>query len=211
MRPVFRSAIVALAAVATGALSLPAKAQDIRPPLSLAALTVPAERLPDGCGLKVIEPGRSEVIASPERGRQAVRFSGPTPSMQPPGVTANPWIGADRHVLAWLRQRTDGPRKMSVPDGGPLTAHEQAAFTLQYADGVEEGYAATYAQSQAPDIAVQAVRFAVPPGRPLDLGMADHPNQRTARFEIGTIRVVLTSDGGPCANAIEAYLKSLQR
>jgi hypothetical protein len=176
--------------------------------VTLQELTVPQDRLPEGCTLKVIEPSRREVLATPAAGVQTVRFVSSTSSMQPRGVTLNPWTGTDRRILAELRQRVDGFGPVRMPDAPPLSSSETSAMLLQFADDVAEGYAATYAQSDGREIGVWAVRFAtaVPPDRsPLPLGRRS--SART--FDIGLIRATLLGDNGACAAAIETHVKSL--
>ncbi len=178
------------------------------PPVTLQDLTVPKDRLPEGCALKLIEPAHQEVIATTDTGRRTVRVTGATPSLQPAGVTANPWTGADRRVLAGLRQRVDGYGTPRLPDAPPLTSGEEAAMFLQFANGVEEGYAATYAQSGGRDLGVQAVRFTVATERHLDVSRTARV-ENTRTIDIGLIRASVYGDGGPCASAIEGYVRSL--
>jgi hypothetical protein len=175
-------------------------------------LTVPQERLPAGCNMRVIEPPRREVVATSPTGVQTIRFVRAASSMQPSAlrqVTQNPWTGNDRRVLAELRQRVDGYGAVRMPDGPPLTSSETSAMLLQFADGVVEGYAATYAESEERYLGVWAVRFATAPApvrsySPVDGRGAD----RT--FNIGLIRATLFGDG-PCAMAIETHLRSLSK
>ena len=64
-------------------------------------------------------------------------------SVEPFSITANPWMGTDRHILATLRQHLDGYGMVRLPDGPPLTNREASAMLQKFADGVEEGYVAT--------------------------------------------------------------------
>jgi len=176
-------------------------------------LTVPKDRLPDGCGLKVIEPSHREIVATLPDGSQRVRFIGPTPSMQPIGVIANPWIGTDRRILAGLRQDIDGYGPLRLPDAPPMTSGEASALWQRFADGVEEGYAATYAQSGVMrDIGVRAVRFAHAPDAQFDLPTDKHSAAASVQVvDIGSIRASLVGNGGACQTAIATYLKSLAK
>jgi hypothetical protein len=193
-----------LAALVLGAGGI-AQAQDRPVPLvSLQALTVPQEQLPSNCALKVIEPQRQAVEVTSVAGRRTIRITPATPSLQPAGVTANPWAGTDRAILAWLRQRVDG-YEVRLPDAPPMTRREQSEMLLRSADGVEEGYAATYASSGA-DIGVHAVRFAVPTAEPFTPATN---SQKAVRINIGLIRVALSGNDGACSRAIETYLTSL--
>ena len=196
------AATIGLVALLSGASTN--GAQDIpQKSVTMQDLTVPNDRLPSGCGLKVIAPPSHEVIAAPPGG--TIRVTKPTPSMHPGGlnaVTANPWTGTDRRILAELRQRVDGYGQVRLPDGPPLTGREQSAMLLKFADGVEEGYAATYTQSGGRDLGGWAVRFAAPSDDRSDL-----PN----RYNIGSIRAALFGDGGVCSTAIERHLNSLRK
>jgi hypothetical protein len=169
-------------------------------------LTMAQDRLPGGCSLKTIEPAHQEVVATPEPGRQKISFIGPTPSMQPPGIAANPWMGTDRKILAWLRGGIDGPR-LGPPDAWWFS--ESPAVALQRANGVEEGYAATYAQSGSRDLGVWAVRFALAPETHLDFPQNTHSTRPATVITMGLIRVALFGDGGACSTAVETYLRSL--
>jgi hypothetical protein len=155
-------------------------------------LTVPTDRLATGCRLKVKE--RSEQVNS--------RLS--TTSFNQFGITTNPWTGTDRRILARLRQQVDGYGMVRLPDGPPLTNTETSAMLLKFADGVEEGYAAIYAQSERLDITVWAVRF-----KP---GERDNLSTPTASvIDVGPIRAAIVGDVSPCRTAIETHLRSLGR
>ena len=187
-----------------------ALAQRVPPPVALPDLTVPPDRLPDGCGLKAIEPAHQEVIGPSKLGGRTIRVTPATRSMQPEGVTANPWTGTDRNILASLRQRVDGYGMVRWPDAPPLTRREQSVLLQQFADGVEEGYAATYAQSGRADVGVHAVRFTVPTPEPFTSFMKSRP-QNTVRLNVGLVRIAFYGDDGPCSRAIETYLTSLAK
>jgi hypothetical protein len=117
------------------------------------------------------------------------------------GITTNPWTGTDRKIIATLRQ---GMGDAPLVTDSPLTTREARSSFISLADGVEEGYAAIYAQSEPRQIVVYALRFAAterpfyPPGTP-----SNH------RFEIGPFDAVVSGAGGQCSQAVEAYLKSL--
>jgi hypothetical protein len=172
----------------------------LRRPVTMQELTVPKPRLPEGCSLKVIEPPRRDI--NPVTGGVIIRAD---PDWLHLGT--NPWTGTDRSVLAEIRQHIDG--MFPLPDAPPLTATQVAAF---YADGIDEGYAATYTQSGGREIALWAVRFAVPKKR-TDFPMVGRgaTAQNVVRIEIGAIRAVVDGDGGPCSNVIVAYLEALGR
>jgi hypothetical protein len=158
----------------------------LRRPYTVKDLTVPKKRLPAGCGLV---PARSIHLGGNQV--QYGLWAGlPIPT--------NPWSGTDRIAIASIRERMDGPAL--VPDGPPPTAREISRYRSQLANGVDEGYAAIY----TPSVVLYALRF-VATERPF------YPSHTASnhRFEIGPLDVVVSSDGGPCSQAVEAYLKSL--
>ena len=103
---------------------------------SLAALTVPVERLPDGCRL---EP----VIPDGKGGRRFVMY---------PGIRENPWLGTGRQYAASIRQVVDGPAGPRYGLSGP-ELHDRLA------DDVVESYRARYISANQQRIDVYAVRF----------------------------------------------------
>ena len=147
-------------------------------PVTMQELTVPPDRLTEGCRLKAAD--------------HTV-------------MKTNPWIGSDRQMLATLRQHIDG-QWLRVPDAPPTLA-DAAALRAQLTKGIEEGYSAVYAQSRAPDLRVEAVRFTTPQEQ------TDFYERRlnVMRINIGTIQLVLFGDQGPCSTAIETYLNGLRR
>ena len=200
--------LASLIVITLGLAGTSVVAQSVAPrAVTMRDLTVPADRLPNGCSLKVIEPARQETIPAPAT-RQAVRFIPSGPSLQPLGITLNPWTGTDRRILAALRQRVDGYWRVRLPDAPPLTSSEVSAMLLQFAQGVEEGYAATYTL-EGRDLGVWAVRFAMPQDRPLDFHEDGGRGQNVRVIDIGAIRAVLFGDGVGCATAVETHLKSL--
>src|SRR4029453_11743185 len=111
-RPLFSLGLLPLL---LGAVTTSETAQGVLPkPIATQDLTVPKDRLPDGCSLKTIEAGRQENCTSAQ-GRPIIPPLAPTPPLPPPGVTTNPWIGTDRRTLAWLRQRVDGYSPLRLP------------------------------------------------------------------------------------------------
>jgi hypothetical protein len=173
-----------------------AQAPPRTPPFPLQTLTVPSALLPQGCALKAI-PAGSRNSGTLTRGAGFV-----PPSLHPEGTTANPWIGADRRILSWLRQRVEARRPPRMPDAMPFTRSEEAALMLRMADGVVEGYAATYEQASGLEIAVQAVLFKEAPDPDL--------RYPASTFDLGLVRAMVFGDGGPCAKAIAEYVRTLR-
>jgi hypothetical protein len=170
-------------------------------------LTPPADRLPEGCGLKSLEP----VPQTYQPPGARVRIVQPGQSMHPPNVIANPWIGSERLNLAWLRRRVDGFEPLRVPDAPPMMPAEDLAFFEQLADGISEGYAATYVQRWAPDLGVHAVRSSAGAEARAVFLQRSRGRRVSKRFTFGDVRVVLYGDAGECSTAIETHLRSLSR
>ncbi len=166
--------------------------------VALQDLTVPAERLFPGCALAPTPtPGNK-----PFRPRNLASL--PTPT--------NPWTGADKPLIATIRQRIDGP--MLVPDGPPLTSRQLATYRLQLAEGIDEGYAAIYSQSESagsPDaVVVYALRFAsAEAANDFRSRHLDSNNPRIIQVGLGRIVAVIHGDSGKCFQTVGAYVKSL--
>ena len=188
--------------IATSVLIPAAAVQNVqsagRPPVTLRELTVPQERLPAGCAMS-----RSDTVRLDGNRAQSGLWAGLP-------IDTNPWIGTDRHVIAMIRERMDGP--VLIPDGPPLTARQLSQYRLPLADGVEEAYAAVYRQSET-EHALTIVYGSKFSGaeeaveRSRLRGASENP--RVVRLPIGSIVAVLHGDGGQCFQAIGAYLKSL--
>ena len=170
--------------ISAASQNTPAKA------VAMQDLTVPENQLPTGCRLKVIDSSRRGPI---------IRMSA-----QPFSIAGNPWTGTDRRILATLRQHLDGYGMVRLPDGPPLTNSEASAMLLKFADGVEEGYVATYTQTDSRDLSVWAVRFT--PGE-----RDRHSSQTVRAIDIGPIRAALVGDASACSTAVETHLRSLGR
>lgn len=197
---VFRASLVAIAIVPVLATTQPAKARDVM----LQTLTVPPERLPSGCRLSA-DDGFDDRGVPPHGGsRIFVRNSLPAVLF---GVTMNPWIGTDRPIVARIRERMESPP--DVPDAAPLSPGSAARYLLRWAEGVEEGYAASYVHPEAKDTLVLALRFAATERQ------RPHPNpahdERISHIVIGRTVAFVYGDGSPCFRTVEAHLKSLER
>ena len=154
----------------------------------LADLTVPAERLPTGCGLS------------------------PSPRIQTAGlwaglpITSNPWIGTDRAIVASIHESVIDPPP--VPDGPPPTKNELARFRLRLADGVEDAYAAVYTDGGPTLITVSALRYAdatqLPPSR-----SSSNVSRGRFRSTFGRTVLAVSGDDGPCRRVVEAHVKEV--
>jgi hypothetical protein len=154
-----RSRLLLAATLLTGLPVAVILAQGVPPrPVTLTDLTVPRERLPQGCALST-----APVL----------------------GIPTNPWNIADPAALGSLR-RSMG--EVPAVTDAPLTRRDASRYLSLLAEGVEEGYAAVYAQGDPEQrTIVQAVRFTrrnIYPASPVKA-----PN--TVRFEIGRIVVVV--------------------
>jgi hypothetical protein len=111
-------------------------------PVALSDLTVPRERLAEGCALS------------------------PGPVL---GLSTNPWLETDRQAVASLRQ---GMGEVPVVTDAPLTRRDASSYKLLLAEGIEEGYAAVYTPSEGERTLVRALRFSGRPpersSKPLD-------------------------------------------
>jgi hypothetical protein len=213
MDATFRTLALMAIAVAScaGCRALPVQgaASSTTRDIALSQLTVPANRLTDGCGLETVATtdghSRTDVVR---------------PWLHPSDVVTNPWIGTDVRVVSWLRSHVDPPIAFSPPDGPPVTMHEDTELRMGLADGIAEAYVATYSEPQSDDFSVQAVRFAANAKRFSDpvtssLGAQRHvPGSLEARrqmtVDIGLVRAVLYGNSTPCSRAVGSYLTSLE-
>jgi hypothetical protein len=176
--------------------------QNVLPrPITMQSLTVAAESLPPGCHLKA-----PSELSPPSSGPGRITAAGPMLMPQPLSITTNPWTGTDPQAVAWMRQGMDNPP--AGPDLQPLPGPEATRYFLRLADGVEEGYAATYVQPGGGEVVVHALRFA-PTEKTNDLKKASTADLRSTRIDIGRIVAQVYGDENQCRRAIEMYLKSL--
>ena len=179
-QPVLLLAAVLFNGAATAGQHAPARA------VTISELTVPQARLSEGCGLS---PAASVVDGNRVQGGLWANLPIPT----------NPWTGTDRRTIASLRQTMGG---VPIADA-PLTAQDASRYTLRLAEGVEEGYAAVYAQSATDQIVVRAFRY--DSARPA----LDAPMPAAIRVDVGPLVAFISGNAGPCFRAVEAYLRSL--
>jgi hypothetical protein len=181
---------MSLAVASAATQSVPARV------VTLQDLTVPAAHLPAGCALAPapsVPAGQNRV-----RGGMWVGLR----------IATNPWIGTDPYVIATIRSRMEP--SPPVPDGPPLHRRAAASYFLHIADGVEEAYAAVYAQDERDLVAVYASRLAVAERSGDRLSnKQEFKSAQTTRIDIGPIAVMVSGGAGECSDAIEAYVKSL--
>jgi hypothetical protein len=164
--------------------------------IAVTDLTVPTDRLPDGCSASAAPA--EQVSGNRVRGGLWAGLNIPT----------NPWSGTDRRTIADIRQRVDPSSRL--PDGPPLGGGQLAEYHLKLADGVEEGYAAIYRWAGTPDlVTVYGLRLTATES------FEAFPAPRKAtdastRIAVGQI-VAVASGHGVCFDAISDYLKSLAR
>ena len=164
--------------------------------ITLQDLTVPADRLPTGCALA---PAPSKRVAPNT-------FVGGLWAGLP--VTTNPWIGKDPHVMASISSRIEPPPLL--PDAPSPNRRVASTYFLHLADGLEEAYAAVYAQDDDDLVTVYASRSAVAKQGSVDRPSARHaPTNRLAnRIQIGSIVAMVSGSGGACFDSIETHVKS---
>lgn len=158
-------------------------------PIVLSDLTLPGNHLPADCLL----PPERFTLVGPIR---VDRWLGLP-------LTSNPWQGTDPGILGVIRDRM--LNFVEETHVRPRDLREIADYRLKLAEGLEEGYAAVYHDTVRQRlIPVFAVRF--PRGvSPTHLG----DKVRGLRMTFGSVDAVMHGDGGPCADAISAHLKSL--
>lgn len=154
-------------------------------------LTVPSDRLPDGCQLAPapsVPVGPNQVQTGLWGGLQ---------------LPSNPWAGHDAPLAGKIRELVDGARR--VPDGPPLSRAELARLVLRLAEDVEEAYAAFYNTPDGRLVSVFAMRL----NAPID-GNND-AELRESRVRIGAFVAAHSGDGGECHNAVINHLLTLGR
>ena len=185
---------IALSAGFVAAAWLPPAAQSDQPTHPLSALTVPAERLPEGCRLEPASPG----------------------FVMGPGLRENPWIGTRPPTLASIRLTVEYPNgpTYDLPNGPALRA--------RLTEDVVEGYRARYVAATAWKVEVYAVRFNDPAlTLPTSLNRLRSNDRHDTRIVFGTtaVRVYLASDGfypkpaqtgEACLRAITGHIGSMK-
>ena len=156
--------------------------------LALEALTVPPNRLPEGCAM----PPSDYIQLSANRVQGGLWAGLP--------ITSNPWIGADRKIVAAVRDRVAAPSRL--PDGPPLSGGELRRFRLQLAADVAEAYAGVYYdEANGSGSVVYAARFTRTPVPESTRGSRD------ALRIVHNDTVVVVSGSGPCFEAVAGYVK----
>ena len=155
---------------------------------SLKSLTVPASSLPQGCALERLPP-----TASPGDVRVVDVVTGA-------GFSENPWVGADRTLVAAIRKAIDG-----LPPGIPES---------KLAENVIEAYRAAYLSPEGARAEVYAVTF-----NDVKLAREEPPSGSnrigtlSARRVVGTTVMKLVSATSPanwCFDPIQTFLGSVK-
>jgi hypothetical protein len=188
-----KSAVTLLIAL-TCSVTCTADQNPTGPPVALQDLTVPSNRLPDGCELLPVSAIRTD--------ENRIRLS----LMLGLWTAANPWVGTERSALASIGERVEG--MPAGPDGPPLDRREHAQFRLRMADGIDEGYAAVYGRAENDIVIVYAARFAK---LPTDDAFRLQPRRQSNALRMTFGRIVTLVEGGPnhCLEAVEKHLRSL--
>lgn len=166
--------------------------QGLPSPVALQDLTVPASRLPAGCGLSA---AASVIDGNRVRGGMWAGLEIPT----------NPWAGTDRRIIASIVERMGGAPL--VPDA-PLSASERARYRLRLADGIEDAYAAIYTSSDSALVVVYALRPASG-GESFAVNAIRRRRDAFTAIDIGPITAVVTGNAGACSRSVEAHVRSL--
>jgi hypothetical protein len=155
--------------------------------IPLRQLTVPTERLPQGCGLAAIEPI--------EKGRP----------QRLPAIDSNPWFPSAARDKLHVYRMLEGPSR--VIDGPPLTAGDARRFEGKLSDDIEEAYHAVYAGPPEPDVRVWALRYARPP---LTFDQDHRPYRIGVRYTSGrTVAAIEARGRGPCFDAVNAHVRDI--
>lgn len=175
-----------------------AATQDVRRPFTLQDLTVPVGDLPGACALSPAASAR--ISGNTVRGGLWAGLP----------ISTNPWAGSDPPVIASIRELIDPPL---LPDGPPLTTRESARYRFRLADGIDEAYAAIYAESDSRSlVVVYGLRFSTAEQASSFLRDARAlKTRRVVSVAIGPIVAIVSGDGGQCFQPVGAYLKSLER
>ena len=187
---------IVLGLIATAGQGMPSRR------VALQELTVPAAGLPTGCRV----PAKSSERSTASTGERV--HSGLWTGLP---ITANPWAGSDRAIVAAIRERMEGAPRL--PDGPPLSMRDAARHRLELADGVEEAYAAIYSQGESADlIVVYGLRFDDVHSR-ADTRWISSPreNPRAIRLALGPLAVAVHGDGGACFQAVANHVRGLAR
>ena len=147
-------------------------------PIAMQALTIQAERLPEGCALSTRSP-----------------------------YPSNPWIGTDEPTIGRLRQQFSA--RVPVPDAPPPSRRDLARYNVRAAEGVVEGYTASYALEGSVRTEVVALRFANQADA--DLWPSRSQRQRMDRIALGSLVAVVSGAPGACRQAIVAHIGALIR
>jgi hypothetical protein len=113
--------------------------------IAFTQLTVPESRLAGGCRI-VLSP---TAHLPGNQGRAEMWAGLPIPT--------NPWIGADRRIVAAIREQVDPPPL--TPDPPALDSRGAAAFRLRLADGIEVAYVGGYGSDDPFLVVVLALRL----------------------------------------------------
>ena len=118
---------------------------------------------------------------------------------------SNPWLGTDEPTIGRLRQQFSAP--VPLPDAPPVSRRDEARYYVRAAEGIVEGYSASYALEEHAVTQVVALRFASTADA--DLWPGRSQRLRFDRFAMGPLVAVVYGASGPCRQAIVAHLGAL--
>lgn len=160
----------------------------------LTELTVAESRLVTGCRLV---PSSTEHLAS-NRVRSGMWAGFPIPT--------NPWTGAERLIVAAIREHVDPPPL--TPDPPALDGRSDAAFRLRLADGVETAFVAIYGSEEPVVVVVSAVRF-TDDGKQLQL--SNERSRSATRFASGRTLIEVSGEQSRCFHTVVDYVRIVKR
>jgi len=164
---------------------------------ALSDLTVPADRLPQGC---VLSPSQS-VRENGNHVRTGLWAGLP--------IRSNPSTSSEPSVIVAIRGRIAGP--IVTPDPPALSERGLARFQLQLADGIDEAYAAIYLGPDSQEIVtVYGLRFPdASAAAAFWASAAARKNPRVTGVLLGPIVAVAMGPPDSCLTAVAAHLTSL--
>ena len=119
-------------------------------------------------------------------------------------IPTNPWTGADRRIVAAIREQVDPP--LLTPDPPALDGRSYSAFRLRLADGVETAYVAIYAAENSFLVVVSAVRF-IDDGKELQL--SNERSHSATRFASGRTLIEVSGEQSRCFQTVFDYVRGI--
>jgi hypothetical protein len=119
-------------------------------------------------------------------------------------IPTNPWIGAERRIVAAIREQVDPPPL--TPDPPALDSRGAAAFRLRLADGIEVAYVAVYGSDDPFLVVVSALRF-TEDGK--HLALSNEPRRSATRMASDRTLIEVSGQQSRCFPAVVAYISEI--